>query len=141
MEWGGVGLLPFLPCKKTGGHALKALFLTEGFPIHHLTVENSPTIAAEDLGCGHVQAKSQKQCSPSKGVRRTGKRKKTSLTSPFLSMPAHCSRRTDHKKRCAHQFCSERLQQMTRSIDRPPERKPRTINLLERLSQYVSVHC
>ena len=97
--------------------------------------------SCEDLGCGHVQAKSQKQCSPPKGVRRTGKRKKTSLTSPFLSMPAHCSRRTDHKKRCAHQFCSERLQQMTRSIDRPPERKPRTINLLERLSQYVSVHC
>ena len=82
MEWGGEGLLPFLPCKKTGGHALKALFVTEGFPIHHLTVENSPTIAAEDLGCGHVQAKSQKQCSPPKGV-RTDKKKKDVLYQLF----------------------------------------------------------
>ena len=94
--------------------------------------------SCEDLGCGHVQAKSQKQCSPPKGV-RTGK--KTSFTSSFLSMPAHCSRRTDHQKKCPRQFCSERLRQTTRSIDQPPERKPRTINLLERLSQYVSVHC
>ena len=31
--------------------------------------------SCEDLGCGHVQAKGQKQCSPPKGV-RTGKRKK-----------------------------------------------------------------
>ena len=47
MEWGGVGLLPFPPCKKMrGGHALKAAFVTERFPIHHLTVENSPSIAA-----------------------------------------------------------------------------------------------
>ena len=96
--------------------------------------------SCEDLGCGHVQAKSQKQSSPPKGV-RTGKKKKTSFTSSFLSMPAHCSRRTNHQKRCPRQFCCERLRQMTRSVDRPPERKPRTINFLERLSQYVSVHC
>ena len=36
MEWGGVGLLPFLPCKDTGVRALKAAFVTRGFPIHHL---------------------------------------------------------------------------------------------------------
>ena len=47
MEWDGVGLLPFLPCKTTGGHALKAAFVTEGFPIYDLTVENSPSVAAK----------------------------------------------------------------------------------------------
>ena len=52
MEWGGVGFLPFLPCKKTGGHALKAAFVTEGFPTHHLTVENSPFIAAKTWAVG-----------------------------------------------------------------------------------------
>ena len=93
--------------------------------------------SCEDLGCGHVQAKSQKQCSPPS----QNWQKKTSFIISFLSMPAHCSRRTDHQKKCPRQFRSERLRQMTRSIDRPPERKPRTINLLERLSQYVSVHC
>ena len=36
MEWGGVGLLSFLPCKDTGVRALKATFVTRGFPIHHL---------------------------------------------------------------------------------------------------------
>ena len=46
MEWGGVGLLAFLPSKKTGGHALKAAFVTEGFPIHPLTMENSSSIAS-----------------------------------------------------------------------------------------------
>ena len=46
MEWGGVGLLPFPPCKKTGGRALKPAFVTEGFSIHHLTVENSSSIAS-----------------------------------------------------------------------------------------------
>lgn len=95
--------------------------------------------SCEDLGCGHVPSKSQKRRSPPKGV-RTGQ-KNLSFTSSFLSMPAHCSRCTDHKKGRPRQFCSERRRQMTRSIDRAPERKPRTINLLERLSQYVSVHC
>ena len=52
MEWDGVGLLPFLPCKTTGGHALKAAFVTEGFPIYHLTVENSPPIAAKTWAVG-----------------------------------------------------------------------------------------
>ena len=45
VEWGG-GLLPFLPCKKIGLCALKAAFGTGGFPVYHLTVENSPSIAA-----------------------------------------------------------------------------------------------
>ena len=52
MEWSGVGLLTFLPCKKTGGHALKAAFVTEGFPIHYLTAENSPSIAARTWAVG-----------------------------------------------------------------------------------------
>ena len=38
--------------------------------------------SCEDLGCGHVQAKGQKQCSPPKGL-RTGKRKKNVLYQLF----------------------------------------------------------
>ena len=38
--------------------------------------------SCEDLGCGHVQAKSQKQSSPPKGV-RTGKKKKDVLYQLF----------------------------------------------------------
>ena len=139
MGWGG--FFAISPLQKNWGSRIEGGVRNRRISNSSLNSGEFTFYSCEDLGCGHVQAKSQKQCSPPKGVRITGKRKKTSLTSPFLSMPAHCSRRTDHKKRCAHQFCSERLQQMTRSIDRPPERKPRTINLLERLSQYVSVHC
>ena len=137
MGWGR--FVAISPLQKNWGSRIEGRVRNRRISNSSLNSGEFTYYSCEDLGCGHVQAKSQKQCSPPKGVRRTGKRKKTSLTSPFLSMPAHCSRRTDHKKRCAHQFCSERLQQMTRSIDRPPERKPRTINLLERLSQYVSV--
>ena len=138
MEWDGVGLLPFLPCKTTGGHALKAAFVTEGFPIYHLTVENSPSVAAKTWAVGMFKLRAKNNVHLQV---RTGK-KKTSFTISFLSMPAHCSRRTDQQKKCPRQFRSERLRQMmTRSVDRPPERKPRTINLLERLSQYVSLHC
>ena len=140
MEWDGVGLLPFLPCKTTGGHALKAAFVTEGFPIYHLTVENSPSVAAKTWAVGMFKLRAKNKVHHQKEP-ELGKKKKTSFTSSFLSMPAHCSRRTNHQKRCPRQFCCERLRQMTRSIDRPPERKPRTINFLERLSQYVSVHC
>ena len=48
---GGVGWGRFVaisPLQKnyTGVRALKAAFVTRGFPIHHLTVENSPSIAA-----------------------------------------------------------------------------------------------
>ena len=52
MEWGEEGLLPFLPCKKTGLCALKAAFGTRGFPVYHLTVENSPSIAARTWARG-----------------------------------------------------------------------------------------
>ena len=127
--------MPFLTYKKTGGHALKAAFVTEGFPVHHVTVENSPSIAARtwDLGMFKLRAKNNVHYQKESELAK----KKTSFTSSFLCMPAHCSRRRDHQKRRPRQFCNERLRQMTRSIDRPPERKPRTINFLERLSQYV----
>ena len=59
MEWDGVGLLPFLPCKATGGHALKAAFLTEGFPIYHLTVENSPSVAAKTWAVGMLKLRAK----------------------------------------------------------------------------------
>ena len=97
--------------------------------------------SCEDFGCGHVQAKPKNNVHHQKESELAKKKSFTSFTSSFLSMPAHCSHRTNHQKRCPRQFCCERLRQMTRSIDRPPERKPRTINFLERLSQYVSVHC
>ena len=139
VEWGGVGLLPFLPFLKNWGSRIEGGVRNRRISNSSLDSGEFNLYSCEDLGCGHVQAKSQKRCSPPKGV-RTGQ-KKLSFTSSFLSMPAHCYRRTDHKKRRPRQFYSERLRQMTRSIDRQPERKPRTINLLERLSQFVSVHC
>ena len=52
---GGVGRGRFVaisPLLKTGGHALKAAFVTEGFPVHHLTVENSPSVAAKTWAVG-----------------------------------------------------------------------------------------
>ena len=43
--------------------------------------------SCEDFGCGHVQAKSQKQCSPPKGV-RTGKEKRRPLPAvSYLCLP------------------------------------------------------
>ena len=123
-----------------GGHALKAAFVTEGFPIHHLTVENSPSIAAKTWAVGMFKLRANNNVHHQKES-ELAKEKKTSFTSSFLSMPAHCSRCTDHQKRCPLQCCSERLRQITRSIDRQPDRKPCTINPLERLSQYFSVHC
>ena len=132
MEWAGVGLLPFLPCKQNAwGSRIEGGVRNRRISNSSLNSGEFTFYSFEDLGCGHVQAKSQKQCSPRKGV-RTGK--KTYFTSSCPLFPPH-------KKRRPHQFYSERLRQMTRAIDRPPERKPRTINLLERLSQYVSVHC
>ena len=86
MEWGGVGLLTFLPCKKTGGHALKAAFVTEGFPIHHLTVENSPSIASRTWAVGMFKLKAKNNVHHEKESEPAKKR-----TLPVL---AHCSRRT-----------------------------------------------
>ena len=76
MEWGGVGLLPFLPCKKTGGHALKAVFVTEGFPIHHLTVENSPTIAARTWAVGMFKLRAKNNVHHPKESEELAKEKK-----------------------------------------------------------------
>ena len=130
--YGAVGLLPFLPCKKkTGGHTLKAAFVTEGFPIHHLTVENSSSVASRAWAVGMFKLRAKNNVHLQNESELA---KKTYFTSSCPLFPPH-------KKRRPHQFCSERLRQMTRSVDQPPERKPRTINLLERLSQYVSVHC
>ena len=91
MEKGGVGLLPFLPCKKTKDHALKAAFVTEGFPIHHLTVENSPSIAARTWAVGMFKLRAKNNVRHQK---KSELAKKTYFTSSFLSMPANCSRRT-----------------------------------------------
>ena len=140
VEWGGVGLLTFLPLQKNWGWRIEGGVRNRRISNSSLHSGEFTFCSCEDLGCGHVQAKSPKRCSPPKGV-RTGKRKKTSFTSSFLSMPAHCSRHTNYQKRWTRQFCSERLRQMKRSIDRQPDRKPRKTNLLERSSQYFSVHC
>ena len=90
--WGGVGLLPFPPCKKMrGGHALKAAFVTEGFPIHHVTVENSSSIAVRTWAVGIFKLRAKNNVHHQKESELA---KKTYFTSSFLSMPAHCSRRT-----------------------------------------------
>ena len=99
MGWGGVGLLPLPPCKKMRrGHALKAAFVTERFPIHHLTVENSPSIAARTWAVGMFKIRAKNNVHHQKES-ELAKEKKTSFTSSFLSMPAHCSRRTNYQKR------------------------------------------
>ena len=41
------------------GHALKAAFVTDGFPIHHLTVENSPSIASRTWAVGMFKLKAK----------------------------------------------------------------------------------
>ena len=97
MEWGGVGFLPFLPCKKTGGHALKAAFVTEGFPTHHLTVENSPFIAARTWAVGMFKLRAKNNVHHQK--ESDWQQKKNVLSSSFLSMPGHFSRRTNYQKR------------------------------------------
>ena len=96
MEWGGVGLLAFLPSKKTGGHALKAAFVTEGFPTHHLTVENSPFIAARTWAVGMFKLRAKNNVHHQKES-ELAKEKKNLLSSSFLSMPAHCSRHCTRK--------------------------------------------
>ena len=98
MEWCGVGLLPFLPCKTTGGHALKAAFVTEGFPTHHLTVENSPFIAARTWAVGMFKLRAKNNVHHQKESDWQQK-KKNVLSSSFLSMPGHFSRRTNYQKR------------------------------------------
>ena len=82
MEWGGVGLLAFLPSKKTGGHALKAAFVTEGFPTHHLTVENSPFIASRTWAVGMFKLRAKNNVHHQKES-ELAKEKKTSF--PVLS--------------------------------------------------------
>ena len=99
MEWGGVGLLPFPPCKKMrGGHALKAAFVTEGFPTHHLTVENSPSIASRTWAVGMFKLKAKNNVHHQKES-ELAKEKKNVLSSSFLSMPGHFSRHTNYQKR------------------------------------------
>ena len=86
MEWDGVGLLPFLPCKKNWGSRIERGVRNRRISNSSLDSGEFTLYSCEDLGCGHVQAKSQKQCSPRKGV-RTDQKKRT------LPVLAHCSRR------------------------------------------------
>ena len=75
MEWGGVGLLPFIPCKKNAwGSRIEGGVRNRRISNSSLDSGEFTFYNCEDLGCGHVQAKSQKQCSPARGV-RTGKKK------------------------------------------------------------------
>ena len=93
MEWGGEGLLPFLPCKKTGLCALKAAFGTRGFPVYHLTVENSPSIAARTWARGMFKLRAKNNIHHQKELDLAKKNNNNNnQKSSFLSMPAHCSR-------------------------------------------------
>ena len=85
MEWDGVGLLPFLPCKTTGGHALKAAFVTEGFPTHHLTVENSPFIAARTWAVGIFKLRTKNNVHHQKESELAKKR--TLIVLSYLCLP------------------------------------------------------
>ena len=99
MEWGGVGLLAFLPSKKTGGHALKAAFVTEGFPIHPLTMENSSSIASRAWAVSMFKLRAKNNVHHQKESELAKEKKKNVLSSSFLSMPANCSRHTNYQKR------------------------------------------
>ena len=92
MEWGGEGLLPFLPCKKTGLCALKAAFGTRGFPVYHLTVENSPSIAARTWARDMFKLRAKNNIHHQKEPDLAKKNNNNNQKSSFLSMPAHCSR-------------------------------------------------
>ena len=84
--WGGVGLLPFPPCKKMrGGHALKAAFVTEGFPIHHLTVENSSSIAVRTWAVGIFKLRAKNNVHHQKESELAKKR--TLLVLSYLCLP------------------------------------------------------
>ena len=84
--WGGVGLLPFPPCKKMrGGHALKAAFVTEGFPIHHLTVENSSSIAVRTWAVGIFKLRAKNNVHHQKESELAKKR--TLLVHSYLCLP------------------------------------------------------
>ena len=87
MEWGGVGFLPFLPCKKTGGHALKAAFVTEGFPIHHFTVENSPSIAARTWAVGMFKLRAKNDVHHQKESELAKEKKRTLPVLSYLCLP------------------------------------------------------
>ena len=94
MEWDGVGLLPFLPCKTTGGHALKAAFVTEGFPTHHLTVENSPSVAAKTWAVGMFKLRAKNNVHLQV---RTGKKKPPSPFLSYLCLPIVRAEQTTRK--------------------------------------------
>ena len=82
-----------------GGHVLKAVFVTEGFPIHHLTVENSPSIASRTWAVGMFKLKAKNNVDHQKESELAKEKKKNVLSSSFLSMPANCSRHTNYQKR------------------------------------------
>ena len=66
-----------------GGHVLKAVFVTEGFPIHHLTVENSPSIASRTWAVGMFKLKAKNNVDHQKESELAKEKKKTSF--PVLS--------------------------------------------------------
>ena len=87
MEWGGVGLLPFLPFEKTGGHSLKAAFVTKGFPIHHLTVENSPSVAAKTWAVGMFKLRAKNNVHHQKESELAKKKRRPLPALSYLCLP------------------------------------------------------
>ena len=62
---------------------MKAVFVTEGFPIHHLTVENSPSIASRTWAVGMFKLKAKNNVDHQKESELAKEKKKTSF--PVLS--------------------------------------------------------
>ena len=93
---GGVGWGRFVD-KKTGGHALKAVFVTEGFPIHHLTVENSPSIAARTWAVGMFKLRAKNDVHHQKESELAKEKKRPSPILSYLCLPIVPATQTTRK--------------------------------------------
>ena len=67
---------------------MKAAFVTKGFPIHHLTVENSPSVAAKIWAVGMFKLRAKNNVHHQKESELAKKKKKTSFTAlSYLCLP------------------------------------------------------
>ena len=64
---------------------MKAAFVTKGFPIHHLTVENSPSVAAKTWAVGMFKLRAKNNVHHQKESELAKKR--TLLVLSYLCLP------------------------------------------------------
>ena len=107
MGWGR--FFAISPLQKTGGHALKAAFVTEGFPTHHLTVENSPSIAARTWAVGMFKLRAKNNVHHQKESELAKEKKKTSFPVLFylclVIVPAIQTTRKDEHANSVANVC------------------------------------